>query len=393
MTEGLSARDTAPTANAAATVGIGLIGSGFMGRAHALAFRAACGVFPLRQLPVLEVLADTTEQRAREAARSLGFRRATADWHALIADPAVDIVAIATPNRLHAPMALDGIARGRHVYCEKPLATTLDDAIAMTRAAEAAGVVTMVGFNYLKNPIVETAREIVRSGEIGEVTGYRGIHAEDFMADPEAPFSWRCEPDEAGGALADIGSHAIAMARYLLGEVEEVCGRLDTIHRSRPLTGGGRREVPVDDQASLLLRFRGRPFTASVSASWLASGRDMQLAFELSGTKGGLVFTQERFNELRLFRTGGERARAGFNTINAGPAHGSYGAFCPAPGHQLGFNDLKTIEVRRLLDAVADGSLTDAPFREALQVTRVMEAARLSSASGRWVELAEIPDA
>ncbi|MCQ8239305.1 Gfo/Idh/MocA family protein [Rhizosaccharibacter radicis] len=375
-----------------ATVGIGLIGSGFMGRAHALAFRAAGGVFPLAARPVLEVLADATIEQARTAAASLGFHRATADWRALAADPAVDIVAIATPNRFHAPMALAAIEAGKHVYCEKPLATTLADAIAMTRAAEAAGVTTMVGFNYLKNPMLETAREIVRSGEIGEITGYRGIHAEDFMADPDAPFSWRCLPEEAGGALADIGSHAIAVARFLLGEVDAVCGRLDTIHSTRPAPDGGRREVRVDDQANLLLRFRDRPFTATVSASWLASGRDMQLAFELSGTKGALSFTQERFNELKLFR-GGPAGRRGFTTLNAGPAHGDYAAFCPAPGHQIGFNDLKTVEVRRLLDAVAAGRDADAGFRDALAVTRVMEAARRSSDDGRWVALAEIADA
>ena len=235
--------------------------------------------------------------------------------------------------------------------------------------------------------MIETAREIVRSGEIGDVTGYRGIHAEDFMADAATPFSWRCEPDEAGGALADIGSHAISMARHLLGDVDSVCARLDTIHTNRPAANGERRDVTVDDQANMLLRFRDRPFTASVSASWLASGRDMQLAFELSGTKGAVVFTQERFNELRLFRADGVAGRRGFTTINAGPAHGSYGAFCPAPGHQIGFNDLKTIEVRRLLDAIADGVDGDGGFGEALEVMRVVEAARQSSESGRWVEV------
>ena len=378
-------------------IGIGLIGSGFMGRAHALAFRAVGGVFALPRKPVLALLADQPEQRARDAATALGFARATGDWRALVVDSKVDLVCIATPNALHAPMAMAAIAAGKHVYCEKPLATTLDDAIAMTRAARAAGIVTMVGFNYLKNPMIALAREIVQSGEIGVVTGYRGIHAEDFMADPEAPFSWRCEPDQAGGALADIGSHAIAMARYLLGEVESVAGRLDTIHAERPDGRGGRRAVGVDDQASLLLRFADHPFTASLSASWLARGRDMQLAFELSGTRGALCFTQERFNELRLYKPDQAPGRSGFTTLSAGPLHGEYGAFCPAPGHQIGFNDLKTIEVRRLLDAIggdsADPSRSDAGFDEALAVTRVMEAARLASATGRWVRLEEIEGA
>ncbi len=374
-------------------VGIGLVGSGFMGRAHALAFRNVGGVFPLARQPRLELLADHPEERAVAAAASLGFRRATGDWAALVRDPAVDVVAIATPNRLHAPIALAAIEAGKHVYCEKPLATTLHDAIAMTRAATAAGIVTTVGFNYLKNPMIATAREIVQSGEIGGITGFRGIHAEDFMADPEAPFSWRCEPEEAGGALADIGSHILSMARFLLGEVDSVCGRLDTIHAERPVAGGGTRAVSVDDQASMLVRFAGHPFTASLSAGWLSRGRDMQLAFELTGTRGALCFTQERFNELRLYRAGQEAGRGGFTTINAGPAHRDYAAFCPAPGHQLGFNDLKTIEVKRLLDAVAGRVPSDMDFRDALAITRAIEAIRLSSAQGCWVALDEIDDA
>ena len=377
----------------AARVGIGLIGSGFMGRAHALAFRTVGGVFPLAAQPRLEMLADIPEVRAVEAARALGFTRSTHDWRALVRDPEVDLVAITAPNLMHAPMALAAIEAGKHVYCEKPLATTLTDAIAMTRAAEAAGIVTMVGFNYLKNPMMTTAREIIRSGEIGEVTGFRGVFAEDFMADPMAPFSWRCERRQAGGALADIGSHAIALSRFLLGDVESVCGRLDTIHVTRPLHSGGTAAVEVDDQAAILVRFADRGFTAGLQASWLATGEVMQLAFELRGTKGAITFTQERFNELRLFRSGGDPARKGFTTIHAGPAHAEYGAFIPAAGHQLGFNDLKVIEVRRLLDAVAGRAPSDTDFREALAVTRVMEAIRRSSTEARWVSLRDIEDA
>src|SRR4051794_7494617 len=187
------------------TLGIGLIGSGFMGRAHALAFRTVGGVFDLPAAPVLEMLADADPGRAAKAAASLGFRRSTGQWRELVADPAVDVVAIATPNALHKPMALAAIEAGKPVYCEKPLATTAADAKALADAAEAAGLVTLVGFNYLKNPMIALAREIVESGEIGAVTGFRGIHAEDFMADPLAPHGWRCDPAQAGGALADIG--------------------------------------------------------------------------------------------------------------------------------------------------------------------------------------------
>ena len=373
------------------SLGIGLVGSGFMGRAHALAFRAVGGLFDLPARLRLELLADRTEAEARRAASTLGFSRATDDWQALVPDPAVDIVAIAAPNALHAPIALAAIAAGKHVYCEKPLAGSLAEATRMAEAARRAGVVTLVGFNYLRNPMIVTAREIVRSGEIGTITGFRGIHAEGFMADPQAAFSWRCEPAQDGGALSDIGSHIIAMGRFLLGEVESVCGRLDTIHATRPRADGTPRTVAVDDQAAMLLRFRERPFTASLSTSWLASGRDMQLAFELTGTTGAIAFTQERFNELRLYDgakgSGARRGRNGFTLINAGPEHGDYAAFCPAPGHQLGFNDLKAIEVKRLVEAVCGEAPSDMDFGEALAVAQVVDAVRRSSAQGGWIEL------
>jgi len=378
---------SATTASATATLGVGLVGSGFMGRAHAFAFQAAGQVFGLPVRARLEMLADRTQEEAQAAARALGFARATGDWQALVGDPAVDIVAIAAPNALHAPVALAALRAGKHVYCEKPLATMLADAEAMADAAQASGRVTLVGFNYLRNPMLVTAREMIESGEIGEVTGFRGIHAEGFMADPDAPFSWRCETAQAGGALADLGSHIVAVARFLLGEACEVCARLDTIHTERTAPDGSRRRVEVDDQAALLVRFRDRPFTASLQASWLATGREMQLAFELSGTRGSIAFTQERFNELRIFRAGGARGRAGFTTLEAGPAHGDYGAFCPAPGHQIGFNDLKTIEVKHLLDCVGGRAASDMDFGAALAISRVLDAAQRSSKLEGWLKI------
>jgi predicted dehydrogenase len=369
-------------------LGIGLIGSGFMGRAHALAFRTVGGVFALAALPELEMLADIDAEAAARSAASLGFNRSTGDWKALVKDAAVDIVAITTPNALHKPMSLAAIDAGKHVYCEKPLATTAEDARAMAEAAESAGVVTMVGFNYLKNPMIGLAREIVASGGIGKITGFRGIHAEDFMGDPAIPYSWRCDPAQAGGALADIGSHIISMARFLAGDIEAVCGRLDTVIAERPAGAGstGMRPVTVDDQANVLVRFANGA-GGTISASWLATGRKMQLAFELTGTRGALEFTQERFNELKLYTTGQPRGREGFKTITAGPDHPPYGAFCPAPGHQLGFNDLKVIEVKTLIDAITGNGKPFPDFREAYEVERVVDAVRLSSDERRWVSL------
>jgi predicted dehydrogenase len=369
------------------TLGIGLIGAGFMGRAHALAFRTVGGVFELPAKVELAMLADHNPEAAARAAASLGFARSTGNWQALVNDPAVDIVAITTPNILHKPMAMAAIQAGKHVYCEKPLAVTAEDARELTEAAMRAGVVNLVGFNYLKNPLIRLAREIIDSGEIGEVTGFRGIHAEDFMADPNAPFNWRCDPAQAGGALADIGSHIISLARYLVGDIVAVSGQLSTVHKQRPLPdGSGMKPVRIDDEAQFLVCFLNGA-TGSISTSWIASGRKMQLDFELYGTKGSLAFSQERFNELKLYKSGGAKGREGYTLITAGPDHPPYGAFCPAPGHQLGFNDLKVIEVKALIDAVCGVAPAYPDFREAWQVEKVCEAVRQSHVEGRWIAI------
>jgi predicted dehydrogenase len=369
-------------------LGLGLIGSGFMGRTHAFGFTNAGKVFVLPVAVEMEILADASMDLAARAAEALGFRRATGNWRDLLGDPAVQIVDITTPNTLHKEMALAAIAAGKHVYCEKPLAPTAADAREMTLAAERAGVVTAVGFNYLKNPMLKLARDIIASGEIGEVRSFQGIHAEDYMADADTPWSWRLDPAGGGGALADIGSHIIATARYLLGPIESVQGDVVTVIRSRPAAAGSseRRTVAVDDIARAHLRFASGA-TGALEANWIATGRKMRHDFEVAGTKGAIAFSQERFNELALYRTDDPPGRRGFRTIFAGPDHPPYGAFCVAAGHQIGFNDLKTIEVRDFLLAVAGEASGHADFREGLAVMETIEAIYASAREGRWVRV------
>ncbi|MEQ8700568.1 MAG: Gfo/Idh/MocA family oxidoreductase, partial [Bauldia litoralis] len=335
-------------------LGVGLVGSGFMGRSHAHAFRAAAGVFDLPMAPTLELLADVNEGVAARAADTLGFNRSTGDWKALVADPAVDLVDITTPNTLHKPIALAAIEAGKPVYCEKPLAPNALEARQMVDAAERKGVKTAVGFNYLKNPMVALAREIVASGEIGEVVSFRGIHAEDYMTDPKAPFTWRLDAAGGHGVVADLGSHIISIARFVVGPIESVVGQIRTVTDKRPAGPGASemRAVEVDDEARALVRFAGGA-TGSLEASWVAAGRKMMLAFEVTGTRGTIAVDHERFNELQLYTVGQPGGREGFKTILAGPQHDSYKEFCPAPGHQLGFNDIKTIEVKALITALA----------------------------------------
>lgn len=367
-------------------IGVGIIGTGFMGKAHALAYRAVHGLFPGPLRPVLQAVADNVAPAAEAAAMQLGFKTWHSDWRAVIEDPAVEIVSITAPNILHREMAVAAAQAGKHIHCEKPIAPNAEVAKEMADAATTAKVVTQVGFNYLKNPIIKLAKEMVASGELGEITGFRGIHAEDYMADPDSPYSWRLDPSGGAGVVADLGSHTIGMARYLLGPIDRLAADLETVVASRPVAPGSaaRRKVEVDDIARLTVRF-ARGCRGTIEANWVATGRKMQLDFEISGTRGSLAFTQERLNELCYYKMSTDPRQAGFVTIVAGPQHAPYRQFCVAPGHQLGFNDLKTIEVAEFLAAISGEPVMGPDFAEAWEVQKVIDTAVAASKAGSWL--------
>lgn len=363
---------------------LGLIGSGFMGKTHVFGFAAAQRVFDLPYEVELTCIADVTASQAEAARAALGFERATGDWRQLVNDPSIDVIDITAPNALHKEMALAAIAAGKHVYCEKPLAPLAIDASEMAAAAESQGLKTQVGFNYLCNPMLGLAREMIVSGELGEIRSYRGVHAEDYMADAEGAFTFRHDP-AGGGALADIGSHALATAEYLLGPITRVLGDCVTVIDERP-GRDGRRRVEVDDIGRAFLRFASGA-SGSIEANWVAMGRKMQHDFEVYGSKGALFFSQERFNELHYYSASDANGRRGFRRIEAGPDHVPYGRFCVAPGHQLGFNDLKAIEVAGYLEAIAGRRPEPFNFRAGLRIQTLVEAIQASSRAERWIEV------
>lgn len=368
-------------------LGIGLIGTGFMGRSHAMAWKSAAS-FSGDVQPVLVSVADIDSDAAQRAQQQFGFQRWTNNWQDLIHDPEIDVISITTPNRFHAEQSLAAIAAGKHVHCEKPLAPDSATAERMYRAAEQAGVVTQVGFNYIKNPLLKLARKMIAEGDLGEITGFRGIHAEDFMASPAVPWSWRVDPAGGAGAVADLGSHILSMARFLLGPVTELFADLETVITSRPESPGAtaRKAVEVDDIARLTVKF-ARGCRGHIEANWIASGHKMQLGFEITGTQGALIFNQERFNELQYFRFSETESTNGFITLVAGPEHYPYGLFCPAPGHQLGFNDLKTIEMLEFIHAITDGNIAGPDFKEAFEIQKLVDAAIVSSRERSWITL------
>jgi predicted dehydrogenase len=366
-------------------LGIGLIGTGFMGKAHAIAYRTALSAFPDIPSPRLVAIADINAEGAAKAALQYGFESSTGNWKDLITNPDIHVISITTPNSMHKDMALAAIAAGKHVHCEKPLSPTLADSLEMVKAADAKGVNTQVGFNYIKNPLLKLAKQMVDAGELGEITGFRGIHAEDYMHDPQNPWTWRIDPSGGPGVIADLGSHIIGMARFLLGDIAEVSADVRTVIKQRPMARGGSEMKPVlvDDVARILVNF-GRGCGGTIEANWIQTGRKMQLGFELTGEKGSLVFTQERLNELHYYKAGTDPRKAGFTRIEAGPQHEPYGGFCIAGGHQLGFNDLKAIEMAEFLGAIGKGQKSGPDFREAYEIQKVVEAALASSRRRSW---------
>ena len=365
---------------------VGLIGSGFMGKAHAFGFATAERVFDLPVSFEMDILADATLDLAEAARAAFGFQRATENWRDLISDPSIDIVDITAPNALHKEMALAAIAAGKHVYCEKPLAPLACDALEMAEAAEAAGVKTQVGFNYLMNPMLRLAREMILAGELGEIYSYRGVHAEDYMSDPAGPYTFRHDP-AGGGALADIGSHALATAEFLLGPIAQVMGNSHILIPERRDAAGQRRKIEVDDVTHAFLRFDSG-ITGSVEANWCATGRSMQHDFEVYGSKGAMHFSQERFNELHFYNANDKPGQRGFRRIEAGPAHPPYGQFCVAPGHQIGFNDLKAIEIAGYAEALAGQAAEPFNFRAGWRVQRLVEAIQQAAAQQQWIDTA-----
>jgi predicted dehydrogenase len=375
-----------------ANLGFGLIGSGFMGRTHAIALKSVATVFPGVTAPRLVSIADLDADSAGRARQDLRFEQSTGNWQELLENTAIDVIDICAPNYLHYPMSLAALGAGKHVYCEKPLALTVAEAAELAVLARQSGVVHAVGLNYTTNPLVQTARDIIASGEIGDPVSFTGRYFEDYMASREVPFTWRCDRSLAGaGALVDLGSHLINMLHFLLGRPRRLCGDCRTVIPARrdPVTGE-ERTVENEDIARALIELEsGLPATIEISR--VASGYKCGLQFEVFGTHGSLSFDQERMNELRLYDAGQRAARSGFKTILAGPAHPDYGRFCPAPGHGLGVNDLKVIEVRNLVRAIERNEPFQPDFEEGLRVQQVMAAIEESSAGQAWVELG-LPD-
>lgn len=362
-------------------IGVGIIGGGYMGKAHSVAMASVGAVFNTALRPRLEMICATSAESAERHRRALGFARGTGDWQVLVNDPKVEAIVIASPQETHRAIAEAAFALGKPVFCEKPLGASLEDSRAMVAAAEAAGCINMVGFNYIRTPASQFARQLVASGEIGDVTWFRGEHTEDFYADPRAPATWRTT-GASNGTMGDLAPHMINGALALIGPITRLIAEVETVHKQRP--GGS---VDNDDQAQMMCRFENGAM-GQLHFSRVATGRKMGYSYEITGTKGAIRFDQEDQNSLWLYRMDGAEAERGFTRILTGPAHPDYEPFCQGPGHGTGYQDQIIIEAKDFLTAIETGKALWPSFRDGMEVNRIVAAALHSSESKTWQDVA-----
>ena len=369
------------------SIGIGIIGAGYMGKAHSVAMAAVGAVFNTALRPRLEMIATTTPEGAAESARAYGFARSTHDWRTLVNDPKVEAIIVASPQQTHKEISLAAFVLGKPVLCEKPLGLDLAESREMVSVAEASGCVNMVGFNYIRTPASQLAREIISAGEIGEITFFRGEHTEDFLADPNEPANWRTRA-RSNGNMGDLAPHPINAALALAGPIRELIAEIDIVHKVRP-GASGPEAVTNDDQAQIMCRFESGAM-GGIFVSRVATGRKMGYAYDIYGTKGAMRFDQEDQNAVWLYKGDQRPDRQGFTKILTGPLHKDYKPFCLGPGHGTGYQDQIIIEAKDFLEAIHGKKSIWPTFRDGMKVDEIIEASFRSHAQRRWVSVSEV---
>jgi predicted dehydrogenase len=380
-------------------LGIGVIGFGWLGRAHSRSMLRIPTLFSERSFdPVLVACSDTVPARAADAVSSFGFQRGETDWRAVVEDPAVDAVFIAAPNMLHLELVEAVAAAGKAVFCEKPVGGTPAQTVRAAAAARAAGVTSGVGYNYRWAPLVRYAAELVAGGELGEITNYRGRFFSMYGADPLGLLSWRFREDEGGhGVSSDLLSHAVDLAHMLLGPITRVVGTTETFIRERPLPAPGaghygrgapedpRGRVTNEDYAALLCEFASGA-RGTFEASRTIIGPESQMAFDVYGTRGAAGWNLEALNELRLYRATEDRG-SGYTTVLGGDRFPYHGHFVPGSANGIGFEDLVVIEDYEFCRAIAEDRPYEPGFEQALEWVAVQAALLRSVETGAWEDV------
>jgi predicted dehydrogenase len=401
---------TANTGGTSGEIGVGLISVGWMGKLHSRAYQALPSVYPeLGLRPRLVHAADTAADRVAYARDALGYAKGSSDYREVLGDPDVDVVSVCAPNVLHREIGVAAAAAGKHLWIEKPVGREARETGEVAAAARAAGIVTSIGYNYRHVPAVEHVRELVAQGALGRVTNVRAVFFSGYAAEPKGALSWRFKRALAGsGALGDLLSHVVDLVSYLVAPIAEVSALTSTVYARRPIPPMGAAthfaviedgelgEVENDDYAATLVRFaptaQGPGAVGTLEASRTIVGPQCGLGFELYGTDGSAVWNFEQMNELRLC-LGRSGPHQGYTTVLGNPHLGDYARFQPGPGIAMGYDDLKVIEAKKFLVAVAGGERRNSTIEDAHAVAEVIAAAGASAVSGTWQAVPAVPGA
>lgn len=383
----------------AKTLRVGMVGYGFMGKAHSNAWRQAGYFFPLKAKVELHTICGRTPAKVQQARAQLGWQFAATDWHELVDSPLLDVIDICTYNDSHADIAIAAAKAGKHILCEKPLAMNVKQADAMLAAVEKAKVVHMVCHNYRRVPAIAQAKKMIGEGALGQIYHFRARYAQDSLVDPEAPMRWKLQKEFAGsGAHGDINVHTIDLARYLVGEFKEVSATMDTFVKERPLptepgpgaskTAPKKSKVEVDDAVLMIGHFENGA-TANLEATRYAAGRRNQLSLEINGSRGSLCFDLEDMNRLQFYETANLPDRQGFRDILITQPNGvhPYVGHWWKSGQSLGYEHTFVHAVADFVNACIDRKLTHPTFDDGVKNQRVLAAAEESAKTRKWVKL------
>jgi predicted dehydrogenase len=352
-------------------ISIAILGAGFMGSTHARAYLSIPQLYRDGITPRISWVVDADADLAERAARDWGAQQWSTDWRDAIADPSVSVIDVCLPPFLHLEVVTAAAEAGRVIYCEKPLTTSARDALTLTELTEARDLDTMIGFNLRWAPAIRYLRDLVSAGRLGTIHQFSGHFLADWAADPTS-WDWRLSRAAAGpGALADVGSHIIDLARFLLGDIESVCGQAATVlpeHR----VGDATRQTDNDDLFVSTVRF-GSGALGVISGSRVATGRKVEAAVELTGTAGSARWNLNRLNELQLYLDEGDPLEKGFRNILLGPDHPLQQPFSPAHGVGISFLDTKVIEAHAFLSFLNSGTRPSPSFRDAWEAARLIE--------------------
>jgi predicted dehydrogenase len=370
-------------------IGVGLVGYRFMGRVHSNAYRQVVRFFGVDPTPRLRALCGRNERDVRAAASSLGWEDYETDYARMLEREDVGLVDISSSGDTHHEFALAALEAGKHVLCEKPLANTLSEAREMVEAAERSGTVSMVCHNYRRVPAVQLAKRLLDDGRLGKIRHWRAVYLQDWLLDPDAPMSWRLRKETGGaGPLADLGSHLVDLANFLVGPVTEVIGTAETFIKERPLEGtdgeeGEMDRVTVNDAAAFLARFENGAI-GTFETSPMIPGRKAKESFEINGSEGSLVFDLERMNELRVYFEEDPPEASGFRTVLVTePEHPYMEGWWP-PGHIVGYEHTFVHTVKDLLDGIRMGVAPSPTFEDGYRCQAVLDAVERSLGNREW---------